>query len=123
LWCSRAHRRESSGPSCERIEYGNSETRRYLASDLALSCDSDEYKTAYNVALVMLFVWPVGIPLLYAILLWASRHALRKGIDTSLSRATAFLSDDYDYGYWTPLAWWKPLEMCRKLTLTGARII
>mmetsp|Transcript_31967 Transcript_31967/g.87559 ORF Transcript_31967/g.87559 Transcript_31967/m.87559 type:complete len:90 (-) Transcript_31967:157-426(-) len=42
----------------------------------------------------MLFVWPVGIPLLYAILLWASRHALRKGIDTSLSRATAFLSED-----------------------------
>ena len=24
-----------------------------------------------------------------------------------------------DYSYWAPLAFWEPLEMCRKLTLTG----
>eukprot|EP00966_Prymnesium_polylepis_P167601 3874359-Prymnesium_polylepis.3 len=45
----------------------------------------------------MLVVWPVGIPVLYAMLLWASREALRTGIPTSLSRATAFLSEDFNY--------------------------
>eukprot|EP00966_Prymnesium_polylepis_P212481 4921956-Prymnesium_polylepis.1 len=42
----------------------------------------------------MVIVWPVGIPVLYFVLLWRSRHELRKGIPTPLSRATAFLSDD-----------------------------
>jgi hypothetical protein len=77
---------------CERIEYGDGETRRYLAADLALSCDTDEYKTTYNTAIAMLLVWPVGMPLLYAMLLWASRHTFHTGIPTPLSAATAFLS-------------------------------
>merc|ERR1712227_25674 len=37
------------------------------------------------------------------------------GVPTRLTRATAFLSADY-----VPSAfWWEPLEMCRKLVLTG----
>eukprot|EP00966_Prymnesium_polylepis_P126751 2931270-Prymnesium_polylepis.2 len=66
-------------------------------------------------AFVMLAVWPVAIPLLYVVLLWASRDALRTGIPTSLSRATALLSGDYEAATFM----WEPLEMCRKLTLTG----
>jgi len=75
-------------------------TRSYLHNDLALSCESDEYVATENLAYAMLFVWPVGVPLLYAILLWASRDALLSGKPTSLSRATAFLSADYE----TPLS-------------------
>ena len=60
-----------------------------------------------------------SVPLLYALLLWASRDALRSGIPTSLSRATAFLSDDYS----ATAFWWEPLEMCRKLVLTGGVLI
>ena len=49
------------------------------------------------------------------LLLWASRQAFVDGTKTPLSRATALLSGDY-----VPTAfWWEPLEMCRKLTLTG----
>ena len=55
----------------------------------------------------MLALWPVGIPLLYAVLLWASRKALRTGVPTSLSRATAFLSGDYEAPYFL----WESLEM------------
>ena len=37
------------------------------------------------------------------------------GDETPLSRATAFLSADYEaFAFW-----WEPLEMCRKLALTG----
>jgi hypothetical protein len=93
--------------------------RRYLYANLALSCDSKEYQTTQATAFAMLALWPVGAPLLYAALLWASRDALRTGTPTSLIRATAFLSDDFCYSYRLPLGWWEPLEMCRKLTLTG----
>ena len=55
------------------------------------------------------------MPALYALLLATSRKALRTGEETQLSRATAFLSADYEASAF----WWEPLEMCRKLTLTG----
>jgi len=101
--------------SCERIEYGDDEMRRYLAADLALSCDTDDYEATYNTAIATLFVWPVAMPLFYAVLLWASRDAFRTGISTPLSEATAYLSADYHLATF----WWEPLEMCRKLTVTG----
>ena len=37
-----------------------------------------------------------AVPILYSLLLWACRDAFRTGRQTSLSRAIAFLSDDYD---------------------------
>ena len=74
--------------------YSEVETRRYLRDDLALACDSDDYSLTLTVALVALLVWPIGVPLLYALLLWASRDALFHGRPTTLSRATAFLSGD-----------------------------
>ena len=54
------------------------------------------------------------VPLLYLLLIWASSNALRTGIPTRLSRATAFLTADYqNYAFW-----WEPLQMCRKLALS-----
>ena len=110
---------------CESVDLSNSadhddgEVRRYLYADPALSCDSDEYTSTRNVAIAMLAIWPVGCPLFYIALLWASRAALRKGTDTALSNATNFLWGDYraDVGL---IFVWEPLEMCRKLALTGA---
>eukprot|EP00966_Prymnesium_polylepis_P270452 6247698-Prymnesium_polylepis.1 len=90
-------------------------TKRYLHDDLALSCDDEAHTGTRNTAIVMIGLWPVGVPLLYALLLWKSRDALRTNVPTSLSRATAFLWADYS----TAAYWWEPLEMCRKLTLTG----
>ena len=104
---------------CETFQYDEETSRQYLYADLTLSCDSDDFEATRTVAFAMLALWPVGIPLLYVVLLWASRNALRTGAPTSLSRATAFLSDDYDYSFSVALAFWEPLEMCRKLTLTG----
>jgi hypothetical protein len=105
---------------CDPIEYdplanGTAAIKRYLHDDLALSCDDDEYQATRNTALVMMVVWPIGVPFMYALLLWLSRDAVRTGKPTSLSKATAFLWADYD-----PSAYlWEPIEMCRKLTLTG----
>ena len=57
-----------------------------------------------------------GVPISYARLLYESRKSPPSASPTSLSLATAFLSDDYK-----PTAyWWEPLEMCRKLTLSNS---
>jgi hypothetical protein len=86
-----------------------------LQISLDTSCDSDEYKATRKEALLMLAIWPVGTPVVYAMLLFASRKAIFTDIPTPLSRATHFLSADYK-----PEAYlWEPMEMCRKLTLTG----
>ena len=99
---------------CEPISFGGGETRRYLYADLSLSCDSEEYESARKTAFAMLAAWPVGIPLLYSLLLWTCRKAILTGTPTSLSLATAFLSGDYKPAKF----WWEPFEMCRKLTLS-----
>eukprot|EP00966_Prymnesium_polylepis_P169537 3920071-Prymnesium_polylepis.2 len=102
---------------CDPIAFDDaaSITRRYLHDDLTLSCDDDEYNKAQDTAVAMLVLWPVGTPVLYAVLLWASYDALRQGIQTPLSRATNFLYGDYRRGSY----WWECVEMCRKLALTG----
>ena len=41
-----------------------------------------------------MIIWPIGCPLVYAVLIWSSREAIRTGISTSLSGAIAFLTDD-----------------------------
>jgi hypothetical protein len=103
---------------CDSFEYDPSvnDTRRYLHHSLDLSCNSRDYEVTRNTALVTLGVWPIGVPLLYAMLLWLSRKAILSGAPTTLSRATAFLYGDYDEF----LFWWEPLEMCRKLILSTA---
>jgi len=104
---------------CDRFQYDADDTRRYMHDDLSISCDSEEYTETYSVAIGMIALWPIGVPVFYAVLLWASRDALLTDTPTPLSRATAFLSGDYDAAAF----WWEPIEMLRKLTLTGAVVL
>jgi hypothetical protein len=103
---------------CYSIEYDPSlGDINYLQDDVALRCDTDAYSATYDTALLLVLLWPVGTPVLYSMLLFASRRAFRTGKATQLSCATKFLSGD-----WQPrLFWWEPVEMCRKLTLTGEK--
>ena len=84
-------------------------------ADLRLDCDSTEYAETKNIAQIMIVVWPIGTPLMYLLLLWMNRHAIRTGKPTPMRRAISFLSDDYTKNAF----WWEPLEMCRKLAVTG----
>ena len=90
-------------------------SRRYLYADLSISCDGDEYEEMRTTAFVMMACWPIGVPILYMVLLVASRRAIRSGVPTPLSRAVAFMTNDYERSAF----FWEPIEMCRKLTLTG----
>lgn len=61
-----------------------------------------EYTSIKRVAYTLIVAWPLGCTALYAALLWAARRTIR-GLarPTSLSRAIAFLYEDY-----TPHAFW-----------------
>mmetsp|Transcript_34887 Transcript_34887/g.96345 ORF Transcript_34887/g.96345 Transcript_34887/m.96345 type:complete len:1229 (-) Transcript_34887:3353-7039(-) len=103
--------------ACDPIEFDHASatTHRFLHNDLRLTCDSGEYDKTRDTAVALLILWPVAIPVLYALLLLASRRAILNSRPTELSRASAFLWGDF-----TRLAfWWEPIEMCRKLVLTG----
>ena len=100
---------------CEPIKYSEDEVRRYLRADLTLVCDSSEHDETTAAAYLFIAMWPVGIPLLYLILLALSRKAIRDRVPTTLSSATAFLWGDYLRSAF----WWEPFEMCRKLILSA----
>jgi hypothetical protein len=100
--------------SCAPFEYSSSETRRYLHDDFEISCSTEEHNTIRAIASLMVVLWPVGVPVLYGLLLLAGHRSMRSGMRTPLARATAFLSGGYDESGF----WWEPLDMCRKLTLS-----
>lgn len=76
---------------CVPFEYDATSTLRYLHDDLSLLCGSADYTSTWHVALSNLLMWPVGVPVMYGLLLFATRDALRSGTSTPLSRSTAFL--------------------------------
>jgi hypothetical protein len=80
---------------CDPFEFNANMTKRYLHDDLSMDCDQPEYAATVNAAVVLIFVWPVGCPVLYAVLLWMSRKTEQAGRPaTALTRATAFLAGD-----------------------------
>jgi hypothetical protein len=49
---------------------------RYLTADMRISCDSDYYRSGVGYAAVMALLYVGGIPLMYALLLYRSRHEI-----------------------------------------------
>ena len=90
-----------------------------LSADYGVLCSGDAYDRLKASAWAFVAIWPVGVPVLYLLLLNASQKAWKSGIPTPLSRATEFLSNDYKPNAY----WWEPFEMCRKWTLTGAVLL
>lgn len=56
----------------------------YIAKDMSISCDGERYKKAYPFALAMVFVYPIGIPLLYMAMAFQKRETLRD--ETAMNR-------------------------------------
>ena len=59
---------------------GRSMTLRVLQADHGISCDSPSYKAWTSYAVIMLFVYPIGIPLLYLAELWYHRKAINPDV-------------------------------------------
>jgi len=47
-----------------------------LPSPTPDSCEDSRYKAMFGFALLMMALWPVGVPLAFALVLWANRENL-----------------------------------------------
>ena len=52
------------------------DTVKFLRVDYQIECTSERYRSLIILTSVMIFVYPIGIPCLFAILLWRAREAL-----------------------------------------------
>ena len=57
---------------------------KYMRNDLSVSCSSDRYYTGFIWAIIMIFVYPVGILSIYFYALYANRKAIKVGRRGSL---------------------------------------
>jgi hypothetical protein len=91
---------------------------RYLRADYSVQRDTSEHKLFKVYAAVMIIIYPLGIPALYAWLLWSNRQkicVLNRHDDASL-RPTRFLWAPYT----SRMYYWEVVECMRRLLLTGA---
>ena len=69
---------------------------KYLRADFQIPCnDGDEYQRVKAVAVLAISIFSIGVPVGYAVLLFGSRHAIRRERPTPITQALGFLHQDY----------------------------
>ena len=101
--------------SCEDFDDGKS----YLRTDYAVECGSEVHARAEALAWLGIGLYPIGISLLYVVLLLRARRAILDDKPTELSRALYFLVRDYEPAY----MWWELVEAWKKLFLVGFAVL
>ena len=89
---------------CEVLDDGSS----YLYADFAVTCHEEDGawyppRTIYRLGMVGVILYPIAVPVVYALLLWAARGAIVTQRPTSLSKALNFLHRDVKPRYF----WWE----------------
>ena len=109
--------------TCESFEFdaASGERHSFLMGDTRVRCNpgTPEYGAIYSFGLFCLVVWCLAIPLAYAVFLFYARHAILNHQPTRLSIGIGGLWREYEPSCY----WWEPLEMLRKLVLTGAVLL
>ena len=62
----------------------------------SVECGTEMHNDAKLLACLGLLLYPIGISLLYMLLMWRARHALRSDQATALSRALTFVVRDFE---------------------------
>ena len=101
--------------ACDKLDTGKS----YLRADYTIDCDSDKHKALQIYAGLMIILYPVGIPALYAGLLFSNRRVLRDEKIREESHNSKPISD-----LWKPYKpqrfYYDVIECGRRILLTGA---
>ncbi|GMI20590.1 hypothetical protein TeGR_g10141 [Tetraparma gracilis] len=119
-------------------EYGS-----FLKVDYSIDCMSDEHKLAEKYALVMVLFYPVGIPVMYLVLLYRKRALLdpgqvkfthelgdeQKGMEKAMEERTKLEEDDpslaslsFLYSAYEPQCWWFEIIASMILCLGAMRL-
>jgi len=93
--------------------------RSYLQGDLSVSCSSQEYQDIKLNTLFLMIAWPLGVPVLFAFLLWTNRTAIKTLTPTPMTGATRMLWRDYEEEYF----FWEPLDIIRRIVLCGGVLL
>ena len=100
----------------------------YLRADYSVDCDSSDYTSIYSLAIIMVLVYPIGIPLIYFVMLYKNREKLDpQKFFTEMSLLEAIFQRRKEINYlkflyeaYLPNFWWTEVMEClRKLLLTG----
>ena len=75
----------------------------WLKADVAIQCNTQPHYVALALAWAAILIYPIGLLVVNATLLFAARHAILSGRPTDLSRAIAFLHCEYK----PHLFWWE----------------
>lgn len=88
--------------SCEDFDNGSS----YLRVDYRINCsDAIVYGPVLRLAGAAILLYPIAVPLTYALLLYAARDAILSRNPSTLSRALSFLHRDFEpRTYWWEIA-------------------
>ena len=101
------------------LDSATGEMRTFLNSDLQIVCSGnehpDEYDTIKIIAYIFVLLWPIGMPVIFLLVLWPNRKALRQRRSTRMVQATSFLHKEYDPSYF----WWEVVSLAQRLILTG----
>ena len=89
--------------------------RGWLIADVNIECRTPDHTFATSLSWLAVFLYPVGLLVLNILLLSRASKAITSGNHTPLSRAIAFLYEEYD----VKCFWWEVPEMARKLLLVG----
>ena len=100
--------------ACDKLDNG----KIYLRADYTIECDSDKHRALQIYAGLMIILYPVGIPALYAGLLFSNRRVMRdeKSREEYFARSISNL--------WKPYKpqrfYYEVVECGRRILLTGA---
>jgi len=101
---------------CFDFEEGES----FLIADVEIVCYTHEHRRVRALAVLAIFLYPIGLFVLNSLLLLASRKAIIDQGSSILSRATSFLHREYKA---TPSTFfWELMEMGRRVLLVGAYV-
>ena len=101
------------------LDGATGEVRTFLNADLQIVCSGNEHPEEYDkiksIANCFILIWPIGMPVLYMLVLLPCREALRLGRRTRIVQATAFLHKEYKPTFF----WWEVVTLTQRLVLTG----
>ena len=93
---------------------------RWLKVDVSIECGSGHYTDkVVPLAWAAVVIYPVGLIVLNASLLFCARKAIQKNEVTELSTAIRFLHKEYEQHVF----WWELVEMARRFLLVGLYVI
>ena len=95
------------------------EVGKWLVADVGLQCGSPEHESAKHLALFGICLYPVGLLLMNAALLFCARRSIRRGLPSMLADAIAFLHHEFQPQFF----WWELCEMVRRFFLVGVMVV